>query len=579
MILGSLLQLTQISEAGRRCTSSSEWKLVGLVVWFRLVLLLAMAISCHFIPDHNPGGNVLRFDMRLLNNEEQQQQQQQPQQQGEEEEDCFCIKGHFCEHFGGNDESSSGNCAIASGNTFLPSPIWHFFLAPLTKWDAARFLNLALDPTMLDPKCSTTSGAVHCNFDASEEAHAFFPLFPAIVGQLAILAMNLVPLEFLPPTFEALLTLCGFLSNMTCAVVATLCLFQLTLSILPEEMKPEQQRHIAWTTCLINGVWNPASVFFVSNYSESLFSATTLLGHYLFQMENNLIGMGLGVVVWTIGSNVRSNGILQSLWLIVYALAKTCAYAITRNKKNSGLKYHHFYYYYHHHLVHAVFAIVAAVIIAQPMKWHDLQGFNRHCHGSLPSNQVPEWCALQQEGNESFSLYGFVQRKHWNVGFMKYYEWKQIPNFLLAAPILLLSVKGVYQWIHYSLVTDFGKGKLPLPRLILMDWPIQALAESVSTSIKTTNSNPLRPEEWLIHNPWLLGHYAILAIVTLVGAFIAHVQISTRMILSSSPASIWYLTFLIMQREEPKLQIAARTYPCLYILLGIILHVNFLPWT
>ena len=82
-----------------------------------------------------------------------------------------------------------------------------------------------------------------------------------------------------------------------------------------------------------------------------------------------------------------------------------------------------------------------------------------------------------------------------------------------------------------------------------------------------------------MHNPLLLAHYAILAVLALVGIFVAHVQISTHMILSSSPAAVWFLTYLVIQSKQPLIQLVARLYPCLYILLGILLHVNFLPWT
>ena len=41
------------------------------------------------------------------------------------------------------------------------------------------------------------------------------------------------------------------------------------------------------------------------------------------------------------------------------------------------------------------------------------------------------------------NVYSHVQARYWNVGLFAYYELKQVPNFLLAAPTLLMSAAGV----------------------------------------------------------------------------------------------------------------------------------------
>ena len=190
----------------------------------------------------------------------------------------------------------------------------------------------------------------------------------------------------------------------------------------------------------------------------------------------------------------------------------------------------------------------------------------------------------------SFSLYRWTQQQHWNVGLFHYYEFKQIPNFLLAAPILVLSILGVVQWI-WSSIREYGKGKLPQSiSQLLIGWPIHALSDSVDQTLfhglgtqpssTTSTSSPVEAAcLWLLFNPVLLGHYAILAGLTIVGLIVAHVQISTRMICSSSPAIIWLLTYCHLQDQSLRLRQLVAFYSILYMLLGVILHVNFLPWT
>ena len=48
----------------------------------RIFLLLAMSISCAILPDFDPGGDVLRFHLRL-----------------DDSSSCFCAKGHACDSF------------------------------------------------------------------------------------------------------------------------------------------------------------------------------------------------------------------------------------------------------------------------------------------------------------------------------------------------------------------------------------------------------------------------------------------------------------------------------------------------
>jgi len=601
------------------------------ILIFRTWYLSAMAISCHLIPDHNPGDGVLRFEMRL-----------------DDVDGCFCLRGHACDkiikykdmHESKNEDSSSDSLlSDEDGNfvptSFIPTTVWKFFLEPLTKWDAARFLNLAVKPSLRDPQplltttTTTTIASSVTSWETSEQAHAFFPLFPWIIQQFSLFLYYALPSQLLPPTFESLVVLSGLLfNNFICLIVATMALYELTILVMTrkehaitrlQQQKQQQQQqennnhYVATVVCLVFGIWNPALVFFVTNYSESFFATTTFLGHICIERStknhDSILWWLMGICCWMIGSYTRSNGTLHCLWLLQHGLSRILLLlrntSILQQPNTTATNLA----FLSRTIMIGIQSIMGAYFVALPVRYHDLKGWERHCVDAAEVR--PEWCNHGNEGssalNFSSSLYSYIQDKHWNVGFFRYYEWKQIPNFLLAAPILMLSAAGVYRWIYWSLVTDYGRGKNPSSyKMILFGWPLHALSESVScnggviestrivdsstpSSMRKINSTndivlSLSSRDLLIENGSLLGHYAILAILTLIGLVIAHVQISTRMICSTSPAIIWFISFCLLKPSDKegsvsRLSQLVWSYVVLYMILGVILHVNFLPWT
>jgi GPI mannosyltransferase 2 len=574
----------------------SKFQLVIVILAFRICYLMAMMISCHFIPEHNPGDDVLKFDLRLTfntnNDNDNENNNNYPLAS------CFCLVGQSCDWrtlsrlHSTTTTMPSVECAILSSSENSTNAVWGFLLEPFTKWDAARFLHLALNPRLRDPqyKYNNKDG----KFDeASEQAHAFLPMFPWIIRYTALILHQLLPTVLLPPTYEALLVLSGVLfNNLICLTISTLTLYDITLHILlggnDDVISNSVKQHdVAASVCLVFAIFNPAIVFFATNYSESFFAMMTFLGHRSMQHRKtstnyirSSLWWGMGILCWMIGSYTRSNGTIHSLALLQDGLAVTChQYMELRRFNRIGIPSVS-------SIVSSVLpailtSLIGAMLIAFPLQYHDWQGYQRHCMDT--GLHRPEWCLEDNTtvlGSSSFSLYRYVQTKHWNVGLFRYYQWKQIPNFVLAAPILVLSLGGAVAWIHWSLVTDFGKGKVPTNlRMICWEWPIQALSDSLgpTKSIRTGRSTRLT-EYFLLKNPGLLGQYAVLAILALVGLLIAHVQISTRLICSSSPAAIWFLTYCMVNPNFRIRQVVGH-YVLLYMILGMILHVNFLPWT
>ena len=96
------------------------------------------------------------------------------------------------------------------------------------------------------------------------------------------------------------------------------------------------------------------------------------------------------------------------------------------------------------------------------------------------------------------NAYSFVQGHYWGVGFLKYYQLQQLPNFLLALPILSLSI-------------------------------IDSTAYLLSAASQRKQSLGKQSIPHVFHTLFL-GVFALLFV---------HVQISTRLIATSSPAIFW----------------------------------------
>ncbi len=72
---------------------------------------------------------------------------------------------------------------------------------------------------------------------------------------------------------------------------------------------------------------------------------------------------------------------------------------------------------------------------------------------SVNSSTIPDWC----EGIP-WSSYTRLQKQFWNVGPLNYYEWKQLPNFLLALPVLLIVLSAAQLYEKTARVTMVSLG-------------------------------------------------------------------------------------------------------------------------
>ncbi|GAX21053.1 phosphatidylinositol glycan, class V [Fistulifera solaris] len=552
----------------------SRQKIFCTAITWRLIVWLAMSLSCAIIPDHNPGNDVLQFHL------------EGPQFVYDQHTNARWIEWETCSLPFRNESQWSliAKTSVSFPIFQLQDKIYPFFLKPLTRWDAARFLHLAYEPLSRKPslenECKDDEDDVCLlhHFAKSEQAHAFFPLFPTMIRVTAAILTYLVPRFLLPSTCTSLMVFSAVCLNTICFSMVTMDLYAMTKDILllyyrmQEKYKDKTKLSLSdcetWSRRVaLLFVCNPANVFFGTAYSEALCAALLCRGcRWALQMVlTNSVSNPNGMVpstwwtmlgatgYWWLAALTRSNSTLYGGFLLLYGAGLV-------------LRRHRGRWIWLRRSLAACYVLLLIVLVAfGSMGWHNFRGYSMHCVQF--TGVRPTWC----EQGPWFNLYGYVQKTYWNVGFLRYYQVKQIPNFLLAGPILLLSALASNTWIKTSWTLLSDSRKSVSNRTI--SWIVDALQAFGGEQRPTAPL--LTPGEILQGSPYLLGFYAVLAASTLLALTIAHVQISTRLICSSCPALYWFLAGALDRRFGD----AIIAYFLFYNILGVVLHPNWLPWT
>mmetsp|Transcript_7510 Transcript_7510/g.11234 ORF Transcript_7510/g.11234 Transcript_7510/m.11234 type:complete len:236 (+) Transcript_7510:546-1253(+) len=184
---------------------------------------------------------------------------------------------------------------------------------------------------------------------------------------------------------------------------------------------------------------------------------------------------------------------------------------------------------------------VRGALVAAPPLFLDATRYVTRC---VLKKQPDAWCS------DSFSMYATVQQNYWHVGFLRYWRFKQIPNFILATPAISLATR--------SLVLR--------KRNLRLLWRIKPYK-------KTFNNSSIHLGLWL--------HCAATLFLLLL---FAHIEIATRILFHSTLLISWTLADDMFCSSNYSLnkKIYARAllvYIFLYTVLGTAAHVNFYPWT
>ncbi|XP_019741987.1 palmitoyltransferase ZDHHC18-A [Hippocampus comes] len=448
----------------------------------------------------------------------------------------------------------------------------------LSHWDAEHFLLIA------------ERGYLY------EHNFAFFPLFPIILRGLA--DTLLWPLgSWLSVRGRLLVSVA--LVNSTLFLLSVVALHALSRVVM-------QDRRLALLSTLLYCI-TPANVFMTAGYAESLFAALTFGG--LFLLEKGFILRAC--LAFSIASAARSNGLVN----IGFLLYLPSVYAISQIRLYRSIATGHrkIFSYIGVILRLLLTSLLGTTVIALPFCAFQYYGYRTFCTPTASLDRIPPALIslAEQKGYRIADensppplwcmrplpiIYSHIQVVYWNMGFLRYFELRQIPNFLLALPMATLGVMAAYAYFQANPQLCFRLGLCEADSKKGLDKPIPGFL------------NP-RVFVYVVHSTVLL----------VFGTLCMHVQVLTRFMATSSPVPFWISAHLLLLNEPllhrrktstpnvqlktpakngckhtfqnpvialiPHIKMCSPTtksilgYFLSYWVLGLAMHCNYLPWT
>ncbi|SAM00254.1 hypothetical protein [Absidia glauca] len=266
------------------------------------------------------------------------------------------------------------------------------FLNVFIRWDAIYFLHIA------------EHGYVY------EQETAFFPFLPYLANYLSQTVF--MPLQAVVGRQYTIVIVAALISNIS-FVFAAGYLFKLTRLIYPANTQLAKYSAVAFCISL-------PSMFMSAFYTESLFALLSFMGMYHITKQRYL----LASILWGLASSTRSNAIIYAGFFI-YELI------ISRFRRHSLMS-----------LIFGCFqTALYSLITVSGFVAFQYSLYLQYCVDTSPEGPRP-WCTRMPP-----LVYTYIQKENWGNGFLAYYELKQIPNFLLAMPVIGLSVAGLWTFI------------------------------------------------------------------------------------------------------------------------------------
>ncbi|GAA5898936.1 uncharacterized protein JCM6883_003477 [Sporobolomyces salmoneus] len=367
--------------------------------------------------------------------------------------------------------------SFAADATKLSSPLFPSYWEAFVRWDTVYFLEIAKDGY------------------SREQRFAFSPGLPAIFRFGGELLRRVRGAEEV--SFEDMV-LVGIVSTTLATAGAAILLLSLHLF---------RSREYSLITSTLFLLAPARAVLHAVPYTEPFSALFTFAGMLTFIQHRDL----LSSIMFACGATFRAQGAVMGLgffgwrWILQRPFA---ANRLSLKRLVQGI----------------VVTSFLSLISASPFLVFQAHAYREHC-SSLTS--LRPWCS----STFGFS-YGWIQNlldidADTNVGPFRYWTLLQLPNFLLASPVLLLSFSASYS--YYS----------SQPRFVL----------ARTLPFLFSPSSPPPEQQRLFLSPALMPFIHLHTATTLLLLVSSHVQIVLRLCIVD-PVVWWYATDLVLARAR-----------------------------
>ena len=483
--------------------------------------------------------------------------------------------------------TTSGVTKSTTNKSTLDAVAWSVF-GQYSRWDAAYFLRIS-----------------QVGYEY-EKNHAFQPFLPILINVFRYCSglsyfsssdnsSNIMSIE------TSYLIAGVFVTNVS-FILAAIALYDLSIIVLKNE-------RLAYISSLLF-CFNPASIFMSAIYTGSLYACLSFYGMLYFERTSlndynsssikistiqYILQSIFAMIMFACACATRSNGLLLAMYPVYFVfkdiiwplvLVHILKIRFDNNDDNHGntLKVYK--------SVYLLKNILTSICAVSPYFIVQHYGYKLYCVNN--ENNEPKWC-------KNSNVYKHVQERYWGSGVIfGYWTVNQIPNFLLAFPVLFLSYSSFYLYLrdtrHQS---KYSIGSIPVIR------NRHDISNSSSSSSSTSSSSMLDQITsslglnhvvnigrnldlpfvgYLSHRvaPYVWHLFGLTSLIVVM----AHVQISTRLLFASCPSIYWFLACNLIKKKGRDGFLGNRlfvdyylNYSWLYFTLGCVLFSTFYPWT